>query len=164
MQLKKYFILGAFLLCAGIGRTQAIQSLSITELEKIIADSKTPLIVNFWATFCKPCVEEIPYFQEEVKKHEKEGVQLLLVSLDLKEYYPRKIKTFAAQKHFTAPIAWLNETNADYFCPKIDPKWSGAIPATLFVNNSTGYRKFFEEQLSQEKLQKEIMAILGTTN
>jgi thiol-disulfide isomerase/thioredoxin len=140
--------------------SQTIKKVKITDLEKTIAESKTPLIVNFWATFCKPCVEEIPYFQEEVKKHAKDSVQLLLVSLDLEEYYPAKIKTFATKHKFLVPIVWLDESNADYFCPKIDPKWSGAIPATLFINNKTGYRKFFEEQLSEEKLRKEIMAIL----
>jgi thiol-disulfide isomerase/thioredoxin len=140
---------------------QVIRSVKITDLEKTIAESKTPLIVNFWATYCKPCVEEIPFFQEEVKKQKASGVQLLLVSLDLKSYFPQKIKSFAASRKFTAPILWLNETNADYFCPKVDPKWSGVLPATLFINNNTGYRKFYEEPLTRETLKKEIMAILG---
>lgn len=160
MQYKKCFILSVLLLIIGTGFSQEIKSVRIADLEKTIAESKTPLIINFWATFCKPCVEEIPYFQEEVKKHEKDGVKLLLVSLDLKEFYPAKIRDFADKRQFTAPMVWLNETNADYFCPRIDPKWSGAIPATLFINNKTGYRRFFEEQLSPETLQKEIMAIL----
>jgi thiol-disulfide isomerase/thioredoxin len=139
---------------------QEIKSIKITELEKTIAESKTPLIVNFWATFCKPCIEEIPYFQEEVKKHSKEGVQLLLVSLDLKSYYPQKVQAFADKQQFTAPVVWLNETDADYFCPKIDPQWSGSIPASLFINNKTGYRKFLEAELTKEELQKEISALV----
>jgi thiol-disulfide isomerase/thioredoxin len=118
------------------------------------------LIINFWATFCVPCIQEIPYFQKLVKKHEKDSIKLLLVSLDLHEDYA-KIEPLAAKRKFIAPIAWLNETNADYFCPKIDSVWSGAIPATLFINNKTGYRKFYEEQIKEDKLEKEIMAILG---
>ncbi|MET0392456.1 MAG: redoxin domain-containing protein [Chitinophagaceae bacterium] len=160
MHLKKYIGILLLACCTGAAFSQDIKSVSITELEKIIAESKTPLVVNFWATFCKPCIEEIPYFQEEVKKHERDSITLLLVSLDMKEMYPGKIRDLAASRQFTAPLLWLSETNADYFCPKIDPKWSGAIPATLFVNNRTGYRKFFEEQLSRPMLQKEIMAIL----
>ena len=57
-------------------------------------------------------------------------------------------------------LVWLDETNADYFCPKVDAKWSGAIPATLFINNKTGYRKFIEEQISHDKLKLEIRALL----
>jgi thiol-disulfide isomerase/thioredoxin len=141
-----------------------VKKIKITDLEKTIAQSKTPLIVNFWATFCKPCVEEIPYFLEAVKKYKNDSIRLLLVSLDLTESYPAKIKSFAGKRKFTAPILWLDEYNADYFCPKIDSAWSGAIPASLFVNHKTGYRKFFEQQLSKDKLEKEIMAILGKTN
>jgi len=140
---------------------QEIKSIKITDLEKTIAESKTPLVINFWATYCKPCVAEIPYFQEEVKKQKATGVQLILVSLDLKSYYPQKIRSFAASRKFTAPILWLNETDADYFCPKVDPKWSGVLPATLFINNKTGYRKFYEDALSRETLKKEIMATLN---
>jgi thiol-disulfide isomerase/thioredoxin len=140
---------------------QAIRSVKITELEKIIAESKTPLIVNLWATWCKPCVEEIPYFQQEAAAHKPDSVQLILVSLDFKEAYPAAISRFAGKMKITANIVWLNETNADYFCPKIDPKWSGAIPATLFINNKNGYRKFAEQQLSHGELQQEIRALLN---
>ena len=157
--MKRNFIIGALLLITSYCFSQEIKKIKITDLEKTIADSKTPLIVNFWATFCIPCIKEIPYFQKLVKKHQKHGIKLLLVSLDLQEDYS-KIKPFAAKRKFTSPIVWLDETNADYFCPKIDSSWSGAIPASLFVNNKTGYRKFLEQELSEKQLEKEIMAIL----
>ena len=144
----------AILSCFG----QEIRRVKITEVEKIIAESKTPLIINMWATWCKPCIEELPYFQDEVKKYD--SLQLLLVSLDFEEAFPDGIKKFMKKRKVTAPVLWLDETNADYFCPKIDTKWSGAIPATLFINNKTGYRNFIEERISREKLQQEIMAIL----
>ncbi len=139
---------------------QEIKSVKAVDLEKIIAESKTPLIINMWATWCKPCVEEIPYFLEEIKDNKKDSLTILLVSLDFKEAFPQDISLFAKKRKFTAPIVWLDETNADYFAPKIDAKWSGAIPATLFINNKTGYRNFVEEQISHEQLKKEIKAIL----
>ena len=151
-----------FMLLAGQSlEAQTIKKVKITELEKTIAESRTPLIINFWATFCRPCIEEIPYFEKEVKKNAKDSIQLILVSLDLEDYYPKKIQSFAGKQKFSSTIVWLDEYNADYFCPKVDPKWSGAIPATLFINNKTGYRKFMEQQLSEDQLKKEIMAILG---
>ena len=139
--------------------SQQVTLVKATDLEKIIAEAKTPLIINMWATWCKPCVEELPYFQTEVAKH-KDSVQLLLVSLDFKEAYPKDIIAFAEKRKITPPIVWLDETNADYFCPKVDAKWSGAIPATLFINNKKGYRNFIEDQLSPETLRTEIMAML----
>lgn len=158
--MKRLFILLVSVFTTVVCFAQDVKSIKVTDLEKIIADSKTPLIINFWATWCKPCIEEIPYFQEEVSKHKKDSLRLILVSVDYKEEFPAGIAAIAKKRKFKVPICWLDETNADYFCPKIDPKWSGAVPATLFINNKTGYRKFFEEQLSKDKLKKEIMAIL----
>ena len=139
---------------------QSIAKWKIGDLEKYMEKSNGPVIINFWATFCKPCIEEIPYFQQAIKEYEKQGVKLLLVSLDLPDYYPGKIKKFADQQKYKALIVWLDEYDADYFCPKVDTAWSGAIPASLFVNNKTGYRKFFEEQIPKEVLRKEIDAML----
>ena len=158
--MKKTILFAIVCILSITGYSQDIKKIKITELEKTIKESKTPLVITFWATFCVPCVQEIPYFQESVNMHKKDSVKLLLVSLDLHEDYA-KIRPFAVKRNLTAPILWLNETNADYFCPKIDSSWSGAIPATLFVNNKTGYRKFYEDQIKKERFEKEIMATLG---
>ncbi len=160
--MRRNFLIIFSVFISGFIFGQEIKKVKITDLEKTITESKTPLIINFWASWCKPCLEEIPYFMEEVQKHRKDSLKLLLVSLDMKEAYPVQIKKTISKRKITVPVQWLDETNADYFCPKVDPKWSGAIPASLFINNKTGYRKFFEEQLSHEELKKEIMAILNT--
>src|SRR5215471_10062568 len=135
---------------------QDVKAVKVTELSKTIRESKTPLIVNFWATFCVPCIQEMPYFQEVAKQYKSQNVSLLFVSLDLKEAYPVKVNAMAKKLQLTSPVVWLNETNADYFCPKIDTTWSGGMPSSLFVNNATGYHRFFEDQLSKEKLENTI--------
>jgi thiol-disulfide isomerase/thioredoxin len=154
-----FFICLIFLFVVNV-KGQEIKKVKITDVEKMIAESKTPLIINFWATWCKPCIEEIPYFQKEVKEHAKDSVQLILVSVDYKEEFPASIAATAKIRKFIVPILWLDETNADYFCPKVDPKWSGSVPATLFINNRTGHRSFFESQLTKDKLKQEIKALL----
>jgi thiol-disulfide isomerase/thioredoxin len=153
----RFFI--CFLLAAAFVvkvNAQAIPKWKLDDLQKAISNAEEPTIFNFWATFCKPCVEEMPYFQQLAKKYESAGVKLVLISLDLPEAYPAKISSFASKHKFTAPVKFLNETNADLFCPVVDSSWSGAIPASLFVNKKTGYRKFYEDQLSREKLEAEI--------
>lgn len=155
------FIFLIFIFCCGIvGFAQQPQRIKATDLEKLIRESTTPLIINMWATWCAPCVQEIPYFQEEAKKHAGDSVKLILVSLDFKEAFPKDLAGFMEKRKISATVLWLDETNADYFGPKVDPKWSGAIPATLFINNKKGYRNFVEDQLTHETLQKEIMAML----
>ena len=164
--MRRIFLIIFSLLISGFLFGQDIKKVKITDLEKMIKASERPLIIDFWATWCKPCLEEIPVLIQEVKKQNAlaktpvDSIQLVLVSLDFQEMFPIGISDLVKKRKFKATFMWLDETNADYFCPKIDPKWSGAIPATLFVNKQTGYRNFFEEKLSEEKLKQEIMAIL----
>lgn len=154
-------LIGTLLLLWGLNASAQVQKIRITELEAIMQQSTGPVIVNMWATWCKPCIEEIPYFIEEAGRHKRDSIRLLLVSLDDEELFPEKLEKFVTGRKFDkAEVFWLDETNADYFCPKVDPKWSGAIPATLFLNNRTGYRKFHEEQVSHEDLVKEIQKML----
>ncbi len=157
----KTIFITAFLFLAVSINAQQVKSIKIAELEKTIKESKAPLIVNFWATFCVPCIQEMPYFQELAQQYKPKDVSLVFVSLDLKEAYPTKVMEMAKKLKLIFPVAWLNETNADYFCPKIDTSWMGGMPSSLFINNATGYHKFFEDQLSKEKLEKEIQAMIA---
>ena len=140
---------------------QEVAKWKLADLKSAISNAQGPVVFNFWATFCKPCIAEIPYFQQLVKKYEEHGVQLILVSLDLREAFPQKIKSFAKQHQFNGPLKYLDETNADLFCPAVDSSWSGSIPASLFINNKTGYRKFFETQLTKENFEAELRRMIG---
>ena len=138
------------------GRSQTVKKVKIGEIEDLIRNADYPLVVSFWATWCRPCIHEIPYLQETVEKYSDRNVELVLVSLDFKESFPSVIESFVKKNGYKASFFWLNETNADQFCPKIDPKWDGSIPATLFVNNKTGYRKFYDRQLTPLQVEAEI--------
>jgi thiol-disulfide isomerase/thioredoxin len=142
--------------------TPVVHKWKITDLEAYISNAGHPLIVNFWATFCAPCNKEIPYFQSTAEKYKQQGVEILLVSLDLPDYYPSRIAAFAGVHGYHATLAWLNETDADYFCPRVDKRWTGGIPSSLFVNNKTHYRRFYDRQLTEPQVGlaiKEMIAI-----
>jgi thiol-disulfide isomerase/thioredoxin len=141
-------------------QSQSIPSWKITNLQKYIDNTDSILVVNFWATFCKPCIKELPYIQSISEKLKDKGVRILLVSLDLPEAYPVAINNFAKINRYKAPIVWLNETDADYFCPKIDQAWSGTIPTTLFINRKKGYRKLIQDQMDRERFEKELKEAL----
>ncbi|MGF2412793.1 MAG: TlpA disulfide reductase family protein [Ferruginibacter sp.] len=159
--MKKILVVIAFFCCAA-AKAQDIPRLKMTDVVKsFTATSDSIYVINFWATFCKPCVAEIPEFIKVTNKYKKDKVKLLLVSLDLPSFYPKRIATFAAKNNFTTNIAWLDETDADYFCPMIDKAWSGAIPATIIVNTKTGYKKFFEAEMKEEEFEKELQKAIA---
>ncbi len=151
------------LLTAGIFtkvNAQQIASWKVTDVRNYKDTSDSVLVINFWATFCKPCVEEIPYLESISEKYKDKKVKVLLVSLDLRSFFPAKIDSFVKKNNYTSQVVWLNETNADYFCPKIDKSWSGAIPSTLIINRKKGYKKFIEEQMKPERFEAELKKAL----
>ncbi len=159
--MNKYVFTGLLLcLCVAV-RCQELKKMTVNELQEYIAASKNPLVVSFWATWCASCNEELPYFISTLDKQYNNQVELLLVSLDIKSYYPQRIKAFAAGHRYTVPLVWLNESNADVFCPVIDSSWSGAIPSTLMVNNQTHYRKFYETGITPLQFNRDINLLLG---
>jgi len=159
--MKRFALTILLILFAFNGFGQSIPRWKITDVENYIASGNGDvLVINCWATFCKPCVAEIPSFISITNRYKDQHVKLLLVSLDLPSAFPKKIAAFAKQHKFNTSIIWLDETNADYFCPKIDKQWSGSIPATLIINTKTGYRKFFEEELKPEAFEQALKEVM----
>ena len=157
--MKRIFLLVffAFLVMASFAQVKKIK---ITDLEEHIQKSDHPMLISFWATWCAPCVEEIPWLQEGVSKFADQKVELVLVSMDFPRDYPAKLEAFIKQRGFKATFYWLDETNADYFCPKVNARWQGGIPANLFVYNKTGYRRFFDRAMTDRQVVPEIKAMM----
>jgi len=162
MKLTQNFILFLlFTVATFSAKSQNISSWKINDIVRYIDKSDSVLVISFWATFCKPCIEEIPYLENISQKYKDQKVKVLLVSLDLPGFFPGKIESFVAKNNYNSQVVWLNETNADYFCPRIDKSWSGAIPSTVIINRKKGYKKFFEEQMKPGQFEHELRKALG---
>ncbi len=153
-------IIFLFLFIFSRAEAQDIQKWTLTDLKSAVKNADKPTVINFWATFCLPCLDEVPYFQQLVKKYESAGVKLIFVSVDPSENFPKKIQTFTVQHNFRYPVKFLDETDAKKYCPVVNKNWSGALPATLFINHKTSYYHFFEEQLTAVQLEKEIKLMI----
>jgi thiol-disulfide isomerase/thioredoxin len=155
--MKKLIFILFCILSAATVFSQDIKRVKIEDVVKMIDTSTSPLVINFWASWCKPCIHEIPWFEKTVAAYQEKGVKLVLVSLDFSEDFQNKaLHKFVKKTGYTSDVVWLDETNADKFCPPIDSAWGGAIPATLMVNNKKGYRQFFEFQVKEERFKQEI--------
>lgn len=144
------------LLLAGIpGFSQQIKTIDTNWVDVMKANtSDTLYVINFWATWCKPCVEELPYFERLGEQYTNSKVKVLLVSTDMRKDLNTRVKEFVAAKKLKQQVLFMNEINADKWINKISPNWSGAIPATWFINGSTGVNYLKEGELSFEELQK----------
>lgn len=136
---------------------QVIRPTKMQSLLDSLGKADGVIVLNFWSTWCKPCIDELPHFLEVSKTLKADSVQLWLVSQDTRSLFQSgALKDFVAKKQWDATHFWLDETDADYYCPLIDKTWSGAIPATLILNSRTGYRAFYEASLSKQALQEAI--------
>ena len=86
-------------------------------------------------------------------------MQLLFVSLDFKKELQSALLPVVEKYGITQPVFLLDEPNADQWINAIDRKWSGAIPATLFVNRKKKVRKLFSHAFTAETLLKTYKSI-----
>ncbi|MEM9001425.1 MAG: TlpA disulfide reductase family protein [Bacteroidota bacterium] len=120
-------------------------------------DGKT-YIINFWATWCKPCVEELPYFEKVYAEQKDNDVEVILVSLDMPSMWKSRLEPFVAEKGLKSRVVILDDPKQNEWIPKIDENWGGGIPATLIYN--TKKRSFFEQGFTYEELKKELHKFL----
>ena len=130
-----------------------VEIVTLARLEKVMSSSKdTVYVINFWATWCKPCIEELPYFEEAHTFYAASNVRILLVSLDMPSELERTLVPFIQKKKLQSEIVLLNEPDPNVWIDKIEPTWTGSLPATLIFNGSSKKRMFFEKQISKEEL------------
>lgn len=141
------------IMCLAQAQAQDIAAYKAEDLMKRIKTNKDTLyIVNFWATWCGPCIKELPEFDEFAERYKGKPVKVLLVSMDFEDDYPEKIQKFIKKKDLMHEVAWLNETNANKFIPKIANEWQGSIPATLIIYKKNSYRNFYEGMIKAEQI------------
>ena len=107
-------------------------------------------IINFWATWCAPCVAELPYFERIGQEYKDKNVHVVLVSLDFPRQYETRLIPFVEERQLKSEVLMLNDPDANAWIPKVSNRWSGAIPATLFYNSAL--REFHEKQFNYEEL------------
>lgn len=145
------------LFAALASQSQNVEVIKFPDLHKRMVSADAPLtIFNFWATWCGPCIKEIPHFEAYAND---ENVKVYLVSLDYIDQLDR-VKNFVETKGLKSEVLLLNETDYDSYMDKVSKEWSGAIPATLFIDE-WGTTHFHESEFSKEELDEAIKQYLN---
>lgn len=124
-------------------------------LEKYLqTTSDTTYVVNFWATWCAPCIKELPYFEQLNSNYTDKKVEVILVSLDFPKKYESNLKPYIENNKLKSKVVALNDPDSNRWIPKVSEDWSGAIPATLIYNKDK--RQFYEKSFTYDELEKEV--------
>ena len=133
-------------------QAQKIRSIDASQLLERLSDKDTLYIVNFWATWCVPCVKELPSFSIINDLYAGKPVKVILLSFDFKEQYPDRLQEWVKKKKLKPEVIWFSETNPTEYIPRIAPEWEGALPATLLINNKTKERNLIQGEVSSDTL------------
>lgn len=134
------------------GYAQQVESMSFAELEKKIASvTDKTLVINFWATWCRPCIEELPAFEKINAQYADKNVEIWLVSLDFNSAVDGTLKPFIMKRNIKSTVLHINNTDPNDWVEKVDENWGGNIPATLIYQSGKRI-SFHPNQLSYEEL------------
>ena len=123
-----------------------------------LKDDKT-YVVNFWATWCAPCIKELPYFEKVNEEYKDQNVEVILVSLDFPKQKEKRLIPFINKRKLKSEVIHFDDVNEQMWIADISEKWSGSIPATLIYNKNK--RKFYEQSFTEEELRNEIKSFIN---
>lgn len=131
------------------------------EMEPLLyPEDDTTYLINFWATWCGPCVKELPYFEEVTQTLEGQAFKTVLISLDMEKKIDSKLIPFLNKNKIQSEVVLLLDGKAHQWIDKVDPSWSGAIPITI-VRRGEHYAFYEKEFHSEQELLDIVNPILN---
>lgn len=155
------FVFSLLILKPETSAGQEVNKIRVPDLEKILSAGEDKLLViNFWATWCPPCVKELPHFQKVAKEYNTDKVSFLLVSIDFPSQIDSHLRPFLKKNNVALDVALMMDTDQNEWIDKVDPSWQGNIPVTLILNNAKKTRIFHPGDLNESELRNMINSLL----
>ena len=155
------FLFLLLLLSASGLQAQNIPIIQQQELLDLLAKKDDTLrVVNFWATWCGPCVKELPHLEQLQRDKLDQPLRVILVSLDFPSQLQKRVVPFVKKRKLRSTVLLLDGGDPNLWIDRVEPRWSGSIPATLFLYK--GKRIFYEGQISAQELAQYVQQIKQT--
>lgn len=123
-------------------------------------ENDTTYLINFWATWCGPCIKELPYFEAINQTYSDKPFKTILISLDSDKKIANKVVPFLNKNKIASEVILLADGKAHKWIDRVDPAWSGAIPITI-VRRGAQYAFYEKEFHSEQELIEIVLPILN---
>ncbi len=131
---------------------QEIDIYSFEQLSPLLhKNNDTVYLVNFWATWCVPCIKELPAIEKLAEKNQGEKFKVILVSLDMPGQLNTRLIPFIQKHQIKSEVILLNDPDFNQWIDKVNKNWNGSIPASLIYKN--GHRAFYEQDFKLNELE-----------
>lgn len=164
MKVFKFTLIAVFVACSPVQKRQVDPALVDATAEEIIQKidaqkGEKPVLINFWATWCIPCVEEFPYIME-LKETYGEEFELIFVSGDFDDARPAA--ELFLKEHNVNFISYFKQGNDNEFIEAISDNWSGALPYTMVIDIEGNITAEWEGKAEYETFEKELLKVIKT--
>ncbi|HNB81213.1 MAG TPA: TlpA disulfide reductase family protein [Chitinophagaceae bacterium] len=153
------------LLFLGVLSVQAIDKVRVEKWpwlkNQLSVKNDTTYVINFWATWCLPCTEELPVFETMYQRYQGQKVKIILVSLDFIKKLEITVQPYLQKMNYHAETVLLNEPDYNSWIPLVNKKWEGSIPATIVFNQEHHYYQFIEKSVDEKELDHYIQQSLS---
>jgi thiol-disulfide isomerase/thioredoxin len=152
---KTLLLLFILLLCqitkSQVDKVKNIKVVNFGQLEPFLHKANdTIYLVNFWATWCAPCIKELPAIEATEEKYAGNKFKVLLVSLDFSKELTSRVEPFVKSRKITSDVFLLNDPDQNNWIDKVDKNWSGEIPFTLLYGRN--FRESYFHAFTTEEL------------
>jgi thiol-disulfide isomerase/thioredoxin len=144
------------------GQTLAIKNISEKGIKDLVAQKKGKvLLINFWATWCPPCLEEFPALVKISSAYKDKGLEVVGISMndvaemnDLQAFLRKQKPSFAI---------YIAGTVEDKFYTAIDKRWTSEIPLTMIYDKEGKLRYFHNDARTYAQFEKDVQSLLGAS-
>jgi len=121
------------------------------------------VLLNFWATWCKPCVKEFPMIVELSRNYKKRGLIVYFISVDWLENEDQ-VKIFLKAQGVKGISYIKDRQNDELFINDISNSWSGAVPFTILIDKQGNLAEQWESEKSEEYFIKALEKVVDPIN
>jgi len=137
-----------------------VKAVDADQIKALIAEQQGKVVVlNFWATWCPPCIKEFPDLIKLYDTYESKGLQVIAVSMNEPEEV-EEIAEFMGEHKPRFPVYRAASTEEEFYAD-FDEKWWGEMPMTMVYDKAGNVVKMHKKPLTYEEFERDVKALIN---